>query len=254
MDGEELLRKRLEEWAAKSYQNNIYTYTGFFGMGELDIFHRMKNTLAYAGYTLFGGRADCERLMVRFGNEEVLGYGEEFPIVCVELAPVTPKFAETLTHRDYLGSLMNLGIERTTLGDIIVVEKRGLVFCTTVIAPFIMDNLIQIKHTRVTGRMVEAPKESVPPEMEIVRIQAASERIDGVIAKILRLSRNESLELFSRKRVFLNGMLWENTSTLLKPEDVVTVRGFGRFTYQGFEGISKKGRKNILIGMAINKK
>ncbi len=249
VEAEELLRKRLKDMAEKCYRSNIYTFSSFLSMAELDIFYRMQKEFTHVDFTLSGGREDSERRMIRFGSEKMLGYIEDFPIVCVEIAPLQQKFADELTHRDFLGALMNLGIERATLGDIIIYENKGYVFCTSVIAPFIMETLEQIKHTRVKCRMGEAPKEVTEPEMETRKIQAASERLDGVIAKVCGLSRGDSLELFRQKKVYLNGILCENNSILLKPEDIITVRGFGKFTYAGYEGISKKGKKNIVINM-----
>ena len=80
------------------------------------------------------GTEGCERQMLRFGSEETLGYEEAFPISCVVIRPSAPKFAEELTHRDFLGALMNLGIERDVLGDIIVRDAVGYVFCEDAMA------------------------------------------------------------------------------------------------------------------------
>ncbi len=249
MESEELLWKRLKDLAEKCYRSNVYTFSSFLSMAELDFFYRMKKELSHVDYTLFGGHEDSERQMIRFGSEEMLGYTEEFPIVCIEAAPILQKFADELTHRDFLGALMNLGIERTTLGDIIIYENTGYIFCTAVIAPFILDSLEQVKHTHIKCRIAEAPQEVTEPEIEVRKIQASSERIDGVVAKVCQLSRGDSLELFRQKKIFLNGIQFENNSILLKPEDVITVRGFGKFTYMGFDSISKKGKKNIIINM-----
>lgn len=252
MNEDDLIKKRLEDLAGKCCHSGRYTFTGFLSMAEQEIFHRLRNTASIVNqvpWTLFGGSGDSERNMIRFGNEETLGYSEEFPIVCVEIVPLMQKFADDLTHRDFLGALMNLGIERTTLGDIIIIENKGYVFCTAVIAPFIVDTLEQIKHTHVKCRITELPAEVSAPAVLTRKIQAASERIDAVIARVHQLSRGESLELFRQKKVFLNGLRCENSSYLLKPEDVVTARGFGKFTYMGYESVSKKGKKNILINV-----
>ena len=80
-----------------------------------------------------------------------------------------------------------------------------------------------------------------------VKIQTASERIDGVMAKVYRLSRSESIELFRQKKVFVNGRLCENNSRLLKPGDRISVRGYGKFIYTEKQGISKKGKLNAAV-------
>lgn len=247
MDAEEGLKKRWEELAVKCCRNQCYTYTGFLGMAELALFHRMKQRLSGTDHTLFGGRPESERQMIQFGSREMLGYEEAFPIACVEVAPSAPKYAEELTHRDFLGGILSLGIERATLGDIMVDGKKGYVFCTSFIAPFLVDTLVQVKHTSVKCRIGSIPERLTEQEWERIHIQAASERIDGVLAKVCKLSRGDSLELFRRKKIFLNGGEWENNSYLLKPGDVISVRGFGRFTFIGCEGFSKKGKKHMII-------
>ena len=83
---------------------------------------------AQAFEVLFGGAAGAERVMIRFGDEESLGYEQPFPIAIIKAEPVSPKFAEKLTHRDFLGAILNLGIERSTVGDIIVRESTAYFF------------------------------------------------------------------------------------------------------------------------------
>ena len=135
MDSDEiLLRKRLKELADKAYHNSQYLFTGFLSAAELDTYYHMERDLSYVPVTVFGGTADCERVMLRFGSEELCGYEEAFPIRCIEIAPLVEKFGEELGHRDYLGALMNLGIERSTLGDIVIAAKHAFLFCTETVS------------------------------------------------------------------------------------------------------------------------
>ena len=107
------LKNRFHELADKSFQQGIFTFTGFLGLGEQEVFWREEPALRYAGCRLYGGCQDAERVMVRFGEEAELGYQVDFPIVCICIEPLQQKFAQALSHRDYLGALMNLGIENT---------------------------------------------------------------------------------------------------------------------------------------------
>ena len=116
MDAEETrFRKRLAELADKSYNSSQYFFTNFLSAAELDIYYQMERELSYVPVTVFGGTMDCERVMLRFGSEALCGYEAAFPIQCIEILPLIEKFGEELGHRDYLGALMNLGIERSTL-------------------------------------------------------------------------------------------------------------------------------------------
>lgn len=247
LEEEELLKKRLRELADKAWQNNSYTFTGFLGLAELSCFYDMEKELSFAEPVIFGGYEDAERAMIRFGSEELFGYKEEFPITCLKIRPLLQKFADPFSHRDFLGALMNLGIERNTLGDIILRDNQGFLFCTKTIAPFIAENLYKVKHTSVICEETEKLPIQRQEDLTSIKIQIASERIDGVISKVYRLSRSESAELFRQKKIFVNGRLCENASRNLKPRDMVTVRGRGRFIYTEKQGISKKGKLNVEI-------
>lgn len=239
------LKNRLQELADRSYSHSVYTFTPFLGLSEQQAFYEIQRELAYAGCSMEGGSPLCERKMIRFGTEESLGYQADFPIVCLRIAPLTPKFAQVLTHRDFLGAIMNLGIERDTVGDIFVQEKEAFVFCQESIAPYLTGNLEQVKHTRVKCALTELTQELRSPKLESITLSVASPRIDGVVSKLYHIARSQSLELFRAGRVFVNGRLTENNSYALKAQDTVTVRGFGKFIYTGEQGDTRKGKTRI---------
>lgn len=247
MEEDELLKKRLRELADKAWQNNIYTFTGFLGLSDLSCFYEMERELSFVPAEVFGGSEDAERAMIRFGSRELFGYEEEFPITCLKIRPLMQKFAEDLSHRDFLGALMNLGIERSTLGDIILKDNEGYLFCTKTIAPFIAENLSKVKHTQVRCEETEEIPVQGQEDLKEIKIQISSERIDGVIAKVYKLSRSESTELFRQKKIFVNGRLCENNSRMLTAGDKVSVRGYGKFIYTQKQGISKKGKLNAVV-------
>ena len=252
MDAEEtLFKKRLTELANKAYTNSQYLFTGFLSMSELDIYYQIEREISYVPVTMFGGTKDCERVMLRFGSEELCGYEEPFPITCIEIAPMLEKFGELLSHRDYLGALMNLGIERSTLGDIIIVEKTAYLFCTEKMAPYILDNLDQVRHTHVRFKIAEHVPDSTITKIERKSCLVSSERADSVIAKLYNMSRSQGVELFRAKKVFINGRLNENNSGMLKSGDRVSVRGYGKFIYQGTAYETKKGKLSVEVDVYV---
>lgn len=248
METEELLKKRFADLAEKCYQQNQYTFTGFLGLAELSCFYGIERELSYVPYTIWGGCERAERAMIRFGSGEMLGYEEEFPIVCLKICPLAEKFADALTHRDYLGALMNLGIERDVLGDIFIEGKTAWAFCTESISNFISKNLIKVKHTSVSCEISKEAPTFSDKDVQEITLQLSSERIDGVVAKVYKLSRSDSAELFRQKKIFVKGRLCENSSRILKVGDTVSVRGCGKFEYRGQTGVSRKGKLNVRIG------
>ena len=239
------LRNRLRELSDKSYNNNMFTFTGFLGLSELSVYWQSEKDLSHA--TLCGGYEDSERQVIRFGNSDELGYEVEFPICCIHIKPLAVRFADKLSHRDFLGALMNLGIERSTLGDIIVGEKEAYLFCLESISEFICENLSKIKHTSVLCEVVNDMKEVPKEKPKVISIQVSSLRIDACISKVYNMSRSDCLELFREKRVFLDGRLCENNSRLIKPEETVNARGFGKFKAVSQPRETRKGKLNLEV-------
>ena len=249
-DERELLKKRFIELAERSYSSGIFCFSEFLGLAEQSIFRECERQIHGIGYTLFGGADGCERVMVRFGSEEELGYSADFPIVCIKAEPKNQKYADKLTHRDFLGALLNLGIERETLGDIAIIDNVGYVFAKDDMADFIIAELSKVKHTDVTLSLSEAPKEALF-KTERKQIQANGERLDAVVAKVFSLSRDEAQLLFSRRLVFASGKEISNTSYIPKQNEVISVRGKGRFIYRGYETLSRKGKLNIVVDVYV---
>lgn len=236
------LKNRFKELAEKAYAQGIFTFTGFLSLPEQDVFWQVADQCRHVGYELRGGNGECERKMLRFGSVEELGYEMEFPIVCLCIKPLLKKFSDELTHRDFLGALMNLGIERSSLGDIFIRDREGYLFCQEGIGPFICENLDKVKHTNVRCEAVDLQETFLQPVPELVEVTVSSERIDSVIAKLFNKSRTQSLELFTQKKVYVDGRINENNSRYLKEGETVTVRGFGRFKYLGIKYETKKGK------------
>lgn len=239
------LKNRFHDLADKAFRQGIFTFTGFLGLSGQDVFWREEPGLKYACYEIKGGCEDAERVVIRFGSVEELGYEMPFPIACIHIEPLQAKFADELSHRDFLGALMNLGIERGTLGDIKAGDKEAYLFCLDSIAEFICKNLTQIKHTHVKCSVV-AEAGSIPKEEPAtVNIQVQALRVDAVLAKVYGMSRERSLELFRAGKVYVDGRLCENNSRILKAGEAVNARGFGKFILKGEARETRKGKLSV---------
>ena len=235
-----LLRRRFDELSQRAFQTGAYCFTDFLNTAEQATLLEMKKQPC----TLWGGASGCERRMAVFGD--AAQNAPDWPLCCLLIAPRGARFAEPLSHRDYLGALMNLGVQRGVLGDIVVRPEGAYLFCTRKIAPYLSENLTQIKHTAVDCTQTELPE----GEMYVrraERVQVNSPRIDALTARVFKLSREASLELFRAKKVFVDSALCENNSRLLQEGNVVSVRGYGRYIFCGVSGTSKKGKLNVNI-------
>lgn len=244
---EGFIRHRLTELAERAYSGNRYLYTDFLGMSELGIYHSMERELSFVPSEAFGGTDSCERCMVRFGSEEMCGYAEEYPICLLKVEAVKEKFADTLTHRDFLGSVLGVGLEREKIGDIFLRDNAGYVFVHADVAGFIRENLTFVKHTKVkVTELAEVPGE-LAPKLREETLVVSGNRIDSVIARLYHLSREEAQHLIRGEQIFVNGRTVTQVSKELKEKDVVSVRHHGRFRFAGETGRTKKDRLSVKV-------
>ena len=247
MQKEELmLQKRLIELSRLSYQRGIVTYSDFLNLNELNILHTMPKTELYTTYKVFGGYDFSERQMVAF-LPDALYYDYEYPIQIIEVTPSSKRFAEDLTHRDYLGALMNLGIERSKVGDIIVEDQKGLIFVKEELAKYIADNLTVVRHTNVNTSIGKGVKVDYEPRFEELKGTVSSIRLDSVLALAYPLSRSKITAQIEAGKVFVNGKLITSNGYRLKDNDIISVRKMGRIAYDGILSETKKGRYLISV-------
>lgn len=240
---EKLLQNRFLELAERADQYTIFTDTDFLGMAEQNILLSMRLPMPY---TFYGGYEGAERRIACFGSLELCGYEYLPPITCVCIRPAMQKFAEKLTHRDILGALMSLGIERKATGDILIEENVGYVFCLEEIAEYILRNLSSVRHTSVKCS-IGSPPESLSQPPESVSRTVSSDRLDALIAEVYQLGRSAAKELVLSERVYLNGRLTTNAGISVPEDSIVSVRGHGRFRYEGMLRTTKKGRLSVRV-------
>lgn len=239
------IEKRFSELANRADERCYTTFSDFLNMEEESVLSALKfNT----NYKLFGGYDMAERCIAAFGDN--CEYAE-FPISVIKIEPVAPRFADKLSHRDFLGSLMGLGIKREVLGDIVISNNIGWLFCLDTIAEYIADNLDKVKHTSVKCSVVDALPPNALSKPEEKQFIVASERLDAIAAAAYNLSRNSVKELFTSRRIYVNSRLCENFSYTLKENDIISVRGFGRIAYGGVLGKTKKSR--LIINVRVYK-
>lgn len=242
MNDTEFEIKRIKDLAEASYKQNRYTFTKFLSADELTLVDQIRVDIKHVDYCTFGGHEMCERQILRFGSANTLGYEEDFPITTLLIEPLIDKFSDDLTHRDYLGAIMNLGIKREVLGDILIKDKKAYVFCLDEIADYLCSELSRIKHTSVKITKITGEIPEIERKLEDFEVLVTSPRIDAVVAALTKLSRSQASLLFREKKVLVNNRTCENNSMMLKDSCNLTIRGYGKFVYLGEGGRTKKDR------------
>lgn len=196
---------------------------------------------------VFGGKDNCERKKMGFFPRFMEDTDMVFPISVVEVT-YNLKFSGKLTHRDFLGSVIGLGIVRGKIGDILIDEDKAFVFVDDDIADFISSNLCRVGKTKVEARTISSEEINVTENFgEIKNITSSSLRIDGILSGVFNLSRGKVSDLIKAKKAFLNQNLCESVSKQISEGDVLTLRGFGRVEVVQFAGKTRKDKFLISI-------
>lgn len=199
-------------------------------------------SIYFENFAFFGGYENSERKVLGLFFDEPCN--DDFPV-----SPIVFKYrkCDKLSHRDFLGALMSLSIEREAVGDILVGEGRCVVFVKSELKDYITTQISKIGNV---GFSFEEFKESDLPEgrgkEEKVYI-VSSLRLDNVVAAISGLSREKTKALILSGCVGVNFVPTQNVSQTLKNETTLTIRGRGKFILNGVLGETKKNRIRISV-------
>lgn len=232
--------KRCMDLSKQANRKGIVTFSDFLTINEQLILKQNKDKLE-SEYQMSGGYEFAERQMVAF-IPDALFYEWDYPMQCIRIRPAYPKFAEQLSHRDVLGALMSLGIERSKIGDLIVNETEMFFFAKEEIVPYISDQLTSIRHTVVTLEMEAGSHLDYVPHFTECEAIVTSNRLDAVIAAICKISRSASLKLIQEGKIFVNGAECLHNTYYCKQDDLLSIRGFGKVRFGETLGVTKKDR------------
>lgn len=238
---EKLLYNRFVELSRFAFDRNRVFFTDFLNLNDLQILFSIPKKDLFSDYCVFGGTDFAERKMAAFYL-----YGEKaedsFPISTLKISPAKNEFAELPGHRDYLGAILNLGLEREKIGDIFVTEDGAVVYASTAIVSFLCDNLVRVRKTPVETTLLPEGEFYYEPRYEKIARSMASVRLDSLICAAFSLARSRAAEYIESGNTFINGKRITSNGCHPKEGDMVSVRGLGRFSFRGITGKSKKDR------------
>lgn len=246
-EGEErLLFAKAMDQALFAMKRRQPAFTDFMDRAKCARFQERLQGIQGLQVTLYGGMEDCERQKMGFSADTLSA--EAFPIRVLKIRRKSKKFGQAdLSHRDYLGSLLGLGIDRSKIGDILVEEASAICFVAEEIAPYISEVLQQVSKTAVIAEEIDGAEAIPKRQTEVKRVTAASLRLDAVAGEVFHLSRGKMQALIGAEKAAVNWNTVKSPSHLLKEGDLVSVRGFGRFRVGEIGGKTKKDRVSLEI-------
>ncbi len=227
---------KIEDAARLCSTRSIPKFVGFLSPAELA---QATPKLNFYTYGIFGGYEGAERCFVGL-----------FPDWCEEdreLYPITPitltyRKQDVLSHRDFLGSVLALGLERSAVGDILIESGRAVMFVFSDIADYILSQLSKVGRVGVSLQKGYA---GALPQMGGFLEQSTtvpSMRLDCVVGALTSKSRNTAKELITGGFVSLNSLCVIKPTANVTGLDTLSIRGYGKFTILAADEFSKKGR------------
>lgn len=192
---------------------------------------------------LFGGFSGSERKIMGVFPEWEEPREAAFPIKALT---IESGIGRELNHRDYLGTFLSLGFDRSKTGDIVVDGRRAYALVCEDIAGYIRNNVSKIGSQGVKITVSE-PAEIVVPPPKLQRISAvcASMRLDAVTGAAAGVSRSNAAALIRGSKVQINHRLCGDVAKTVKEGDLLSIRGCGRFIASAVSGETRSGRIHI---------
>lgn len=251
MTDDKLLSASIDDKITQCKNDCVITTTRFLDLRQQDIFLKCKKDRDVVPL-LFGGYRESERKIGVFipaiygvaSEEEFADFGSDF----LKAVRIEKDKFSTLSHRDYLGAIMSLGIKRETVGDILPNERGADVVVFREVAPHIIKNLDRIG--RGSCKCSEIPLselESVAVETQEIFATVASLRLDNVVSTAFSVSRKLACEGIEQKKVFVDGILCEKADKKVAVGSKIVFQGKGKAVLTEQNGLSKKDRPKIII-------
>ena len=252
-DGTALLLARADDLLERAQAGEL-THTAFLTPGEQK---QLLRSLGHrAPFLLDGGYAEAERRRAFFLPAWMTELDEstraellaEQTKVCLVPLEICGSGFRNLSHKDFLGAVLNLGIERSAIGDLCVLDaQRAVLFCDRTMATFLTEHL-----TRVANDAVRVTTVTLAPNFDggrsYLRITdtVASPRADGVVAALANLSREKARGLFEAKMVEIEYEMADKPDRPVAAGEVIVIRGKGKFIIRSLSDQTKKGRYRLL--------
>ena len=226
--------------------------TDFLDMYQISLVESFLKKIEFGNFILFGGFEEAERkVLIVYPDKYTIemiekNYDKLLKIVRVELGDEEKgKYA----HRNYLGGIVKLGLKREKVGDILVFEDGADIVTVNEFATILkteLGTLTRFQNSKIYELELEKIRR-LELKLEEIKIIVPSLRLDNFVSDLAKTSRSKAGEIIEQERVFVNGKSETKLSKQIKLNDVITIRGKGRFVIKDFTGNTRSGRTMVLV-------
>ena len=251
-----LISKMLDKIELSKSKNKIEN-TDFLDMYQKYLLEKILKQEKMNNYIISGGTEDTERNIIVFYPEKLKevvnkNYKKILPIICIRINLPKEMYGK-YSHRDYLGGLMKLGIKREKIGDIFVFKDGVDLLILDEISKFLLNNISSL--TRFGKSKIEKisiedirTKEINKEEINVI---VSSMRLDCIVSELLKTSRGKAEDIIKEQRVFVNFENVDKLTKQIKENDLITIRGKGRFEISKIEGITRNNRVKLIVNKFV---
>lgn len=244
MKEDEVLLAGIEDKISQCLENYMVTNSSFLDMRQRTLAEALCRQHKGLRCCFYGGYEDAERTVAVFLPD----YAELADHDPLALLRITQSGQRALSHRDYLGALMGLGIKREIIGDILVRENGADIVILREMGEYLLYNYEKAGRTSLKAEIVPIGEIVVPENrFEEKRDTVASLRLDNLVASAFSLSRGRAAEAVEGGMVFVNGLQIDKADRQIKEGDKLVLRGKGKVLLKAVGGVTKKDRISIVL-------
>lgn len=224
-------------------------YTNFLNLNEYNVASRILDHLKIE-YSTFAPNIYSDKKVIFFLPSYIIpntNFFNEY-ITCIK---IIPNVKRKLQHKDYMGTIYNLGIKREVIGDIFVDNDICYFFIINSIKDFVLNNLLKVGNQNVILSEVELDSEEVNNiSINIIEKEyiVPSLRVDAICSTVFNLSRSEIKEKITKGDMYINDKLSYYSSDIINKNDIISLRKCGKIVFKGILRNTKSGNIVINIG------
>lgn len=222
--------------------SSIYA-TDFMNPKEIEYAKAILNKEKTIGYLVTNNPMNAENSIIIMWDNFI--YSSEYINIFDYIGILKIETSQQINHRDILGAVLNLGINRDKIGDIFKHKDRFYICATKTMVKFLNMNLSKIKKFNVETQIIEENIDKDEEKHKSFSGIINSNRLDCVVSEMVNISRKDAQIIIKQKKVKLNYEVVDSTSKSVEENSIASIRGYGRFRIISYPGVTKKDKLRI---------
>lgn len=237
-DAERLFVRRVKELAGAAERSGAPRQTAFLSDRQQALATAALSAVGCTAYHFDGGYPEAERKILCLHGDAGEKAAPQF--VCLQIEAIGD--CRALTHRDYLGAILALGVKRECVGDLVLCDTGAYGFFLQSVAPLVQEELMQVGSRPVHICEAQAQQLPGPQQRPLRQVSIASLRLDALLAAMLHTSRADAADLIKSGAVEINHVPTASVHAEIFAGDTFSVRRHGKYHLSEIGAQSRKGR------------